>query len=58
MSREICWGFRKTLVRTGPKPDDFTIVNSAKTPRVARPTKAQKKAYRKNATFLKLHPVA
>lgn len=57
MSREICWGFRKTLIRTGPKPNDFTIIDSAKTPRVTRPTKAQKKAYRKNATFLKLHPV-
>ena len=48
MSKEICRGFRKTLVRTGPELDDFTIVDSAK---------AQKKAYRKNATFLKLHPV-
>lgn len=57
MSREICWGFRKTLVRTSPEPGDFTIVDSAKTPRVTRPTKAQKKAYRKNTTFLKLHPV-
>ena len=57
MSKEICWGFRKTLVRTGLKPNDFAIIDSAKTPRVTRPTKAQKKAYRKNVTFLKLHPV-
>lgn len=57
MSRELCWGFRNTLIRTGPKPNDFTKIDSAKTPRVTRPTKAQKKAYRKNATFLKLHPV-
>ena len=57
MSKEICWGFGKTLTRTGLKPNDFTIIDSAKTPRVTRPTKAQKKTYRKNATFLKLHPV-
>lgn len=55
--RVLCQGPKKTLVRTGPKPDDFTIIYSAKTPRVTRPTKAQKKAYRKNVTFLKLHPV-
>ena len=55
--RVLCQGSRKTLVRTGPKPNDFTTIDSTKTPRVTRPTKAQKKAYRKNATFLKLHPV-
>lgn len=55
--RVLCYAGQGTLVRTGPEPDDFTIVDSAKTPRVTRPTKAQKKAYRKNATFLKLYPV-
>lgn len=50
-------GFRKTHIRTGPNPNDFTIIDSARTPRVTRPTKAQKKAYRKNATFFKLYPV-
>lgn len=55
--RVLCYAGQGTLVRTGPRPDDFTIINSAKTPRVTRPTKAQKKAYHKNATFLKLHPV-
>lgn len=53
----LCRWFRKTLIRTGPKPNYFTIIDSTKTPRVTRPTKAQKKAYRKSATFLKLHPV-
>lgn len=55
--RALCCAGQGTLVRTGPEPDDYTIIDSAKTPRVTRPTKAQKKAYRKNATFLKLHPV-
>lgn len=55
--RVLCYAGQGTLIRTGPEPDDFTIIDSAKTPRVTRPTKAQKKAYRKNATFLKLHPV-
>ena len=55
--RVLCYAGQGTLIRTGPGPNDFTIIDSAKTPRVTRPTKAQKKAYRKNATFLKLHPV-